>query len=97
MSEESHAESTDIPSRLVHISVQLFSSHMIAEYAMEHYHLIDVILSCIWRMFVQSMEPERLEDDNDDDENILKIHPLASELIDGEFLILCRHSLFCFL
>jgi hypothetical protein len=72
------SESSDIPSRLVHISVQLFSSHMIAEYAMEKYHLIEVILSCIWRMFVPSIEHDRSDDeDDDDDEHILKIHPFA--------------------
>jgi len=39
---------------------------------MEKCHLIEVILSCIWHMFVPSTEQ-----DHDDDENLLKIHPLA--------------------
>jgi len=38
---------------------------------MEKCHLIEVILSCIWHMFVPSTEQ-----DNDDD-NLLKIHPLS--------------------
>lgn len=78
MIDESHSEASDIPPRLVHISVQLFSSQMIAEYAMEHYHLIEVILSSIWRMFVSTIDHDRSDDiDDDDDEHILKIHPLA--------------------
>ena len=42
---------------------------------MEKYHLIEVILSCIWHMFVPS--PEQFKHDDDDDESILKPHPLA--------------------
>jgi hypothetical protein len=42
---------------------------------MEKCHLIEVILSCIWHMFVPSTEQDKQDDD--DDENILKIHPLA--------------------
>ncbi|CAF0827696.1 unnamed protein product [Adineta steineri] len=74
--EESLHEQSEIPPRLVHISVQLFSSNIIAEYAMEKCHLIEVILSCIWHMFVPALEQDKQDDD--DDENILKIHPLAS-------------------
>ncbi|CAF1683274.1 unnamed protein product [Rotaria magnacalcarata] len=73
---ESLAETSEIPSRLVHISVQLFSSNIIAEYAMKECHLIEVILSCIWHMFVPSVDHDK-PDDDDDDENILKTHPLA--------------------
>ncbi|UJR15883.1 hypothetical protein I4U23_002808 [Adineta vaga] len=75
--DESHLETSEVPSRLVHISVQLFSSNIIAEYAMEKCHLIEVILSCIWRMFVPSVDQDK-QDDDDDDESILKIHPLAT-------------------
>ncbi len=39
---------------------------------MEKCHLIEVILSCIWHMFVPSDKH-----DDDDDENLLKIHPLT--------------------
>lgn len=56
--------------------MQLFSSNIIAEYAMEKCHLIEVILSCIWHMFVPLNEAEK-QDDDDDDEHLLKIHPLA--------------------
>ncbi|CAF0753954.1 unnamed protein product [Didymodactylos carnosus] len=56
--------SDDIPSRLVHISVQLFSSHSITEYAMNSCHLISVVLSCIWNMF-------------ENKEQLLIPHPLA--------------------
>jgi hypothetical protein len=73
---ESLSEISDIPQRLVHISVQLFSSNIIAEYAMERCHLIEVILSCIWHMFVPSTTEQDKQDD-DDDENLLKIHPLT--------------------
>jgi hypothetical protein len=77
--DESLLETSEIPSRLVHISVQLFSSNIIAEYAMEKCYLIEVILSCIWHMFVPLTEQDKQDDDDDDDddENILKIHPLA--------------------
>ncbi|CAF4311703.1 unnamed protein product [Rotaria sp. Silwood2] len=75
--DESLSDSSEIPSRLVHISVQLFSSNIIAEYAMKKCHLIEVILSCIWRMFVPSIDQDKQDDDVDDDENILKVHPLA--------------------
>lgn len=78
--DESLLETNDIPSRLVHISVQLFSSSVIVEYAMEKCRLIEVILSCIWHMFVPSSELDRQDDeidDDDDDEKILKAHPLA--------------------
>ena len=44
---------------------------------MEKYHLIEVILSCIWRMFVPSVEQDRSDDDDYDDEHILKMHPFA--------------------
>ncbi|CAF3370307.1 unnamed protein product [Rotaria sp. Silwood1] len=75
--DESLSETSDIPSRLVHISVQLFSSNIIAEYAMEKCHLIEVILSCIWHMFVPSTDQDKQDEDVDEDENILKVHPLA--------------------
>lgn len=75
MIDESNVETSEIPSRLVHISVQLFSSNIIAEYAMEKCHLIEVILSCIWHMFVPSVDQDKPDDD--DDESILKTHPLA--------------------
>ena len=79
--EESLSDGSDIPSRLVHISVQLFSSHMIVESAMEKYHLIEVILSSLWRMFVPSIGQDRSHnysyDVDDDDDHILKIHPFA--------------------
>lgn len=52
---------------------------MIAEYAMEKFHLIEVILSCIWRMFVPSIEQDRSDDDDDEDEHILKMHPFARQ------------------
>ena len=42
---------------------------------MEKCHLIEVILSCIWHMFVPSVETDKQDDD--DDENLLKIHPLS--------------------
>jgi hypothetical protein len=41
---------------------------------MEKCHLIEVILSCIWHMFVPSTEQDKQDDD---DENLLKTHPLA--------------------
>ena len=53
---------------------------MIAEYAMDKCHLIEVIMSCIWHMFVPEHEKDDDDDDDDDDEeneNILKTHPLA--------------------
>ncbi|CAF1000100.1 unnamed protein product [Rotaria sordida] len=81
--DESLVETSEIPSRLVHISVQLFSSNIIAEYAMEKCHLIEVIISCIWHMFIPSTEHDRQDDDVDDDENILKAHPLALAVSDS--------------
>jgi hypothetical protein len=45
---------------------------------MEKCHLIEVILSCIWHMFVPSLEQDKQDNDDDDDnENLLKTHPLA--------------------
>ena len=42
---------------------------------MEKCHLIEVILSCIWHMFVPTNEHDKHDDE--DDENLLKIHPLT--------------------
>ena len=66
---------SELPSRLVHISVQLFSSNVIADYAMDHCYLIEVILSCIWHMFSPIVDKQ----DDDDDDHLLKIHPLATD------------------
>ena len=75
--------------------MQLFSSNIIAEYAMEKCHLIEVILSCIWHMFVPLIEPERQEDD--DDENLLKVHPLASLFSFRTKDHICKANIFVFL
>ncbi|CAF0813761.1 unnamed protein product [Adineta ricciae] len=92
--EESHLDTSEIPSRLVHISVQLFSSNIIADYVMDKCHLIEVILSCIWRMFVPSTDQDK-QDDDDDDESILKTHPLAitNEDTPGAMVIDVEHQL----
>ena len=54
---------------------------------MDKCHLIEVILSCIWRMFVPSTDQDK-QDDDDDDESILKTHPLASMSFHSEESIL---------
>lgn len=92
--EESFTETNnELPSRLVHISVQLFSSNIITDYAMEKCHLIEVILSCIWHMFSPLVDVDRQEDDLED--SLLKIHPLTtsdSESSNG-FVVDVEHPL----
>jgi hypothetical protein len=57
---------------------------------MEKCHLIEVILSCIWHMFVPSAEQDKQDDD--DDESILKAHPLACMYIQFVLLHLNSHN-----